>query len=203
MEIRESFLHKARITVILIIFFVGSIWLARSLKVALNSAEDADIFRIWVIGRYVQARINPYAVTLQIIEDKFKSNQECSRIRLHATPRGVFNANMLQSLPPSEATYPPFAEFILSFTKGLLPKNLVIPFWCGINLLVLIFLPLTLVNIKSRRKLSFFFIVLSILLIWSPTQYTIERSQFGLIVALLIILACKDMKKIQLEQLFI
>lgn len=199
MKIKNSGLHVIAITIFFLIV-LGGIWIFDSVKEAFQ--VEWDIVLRWTTCQYVRARVNPYPVALQILQQTFGSVHGTERVRLgevqiFSMPKNASSQNILPNYGPPEPVYPPFEILVQMIITGFLPRYLVVPVWTMVNLAALVCLFLFL----TRRHSSFQKptlvsspMILAVLLIWPPTQLAISHTQYSIVVLGLLLLAYSDME---------
>jgi hypothetical protein len=144
------------------------------------------VFRQWTVSQYVKAGIDPYAVSLDILRLNFGDMKGENRLRLkdlkiyevHPNFRMDGVEHVLPEFGPPTSTYPPSPLLMLTLTIGQLPKQLVLPVWLVINLLVLVLLVRSFAGTLSVPPL----VAATLFLLWPPTHETVITSQFGFLV---------------------
>lgn len=157
-------------------------WLAFSLRYALRSGGDCDVWRQWTVSQYVQEGVNPYGVALDILKLNFGSMHGPDRLRLgefviyevHPRFRTDGVTNFLSNVGPPTATYPPSSLLPIAWTVGRLPPRAVHPVWLLVNLALLA----ALARAFSRDFDLGLLFAFALLLIWPPTQEVFRTLQF-------------------------
>src|SRR5262245_41983153 len=107
--------------VIAVVLAVGIVWYAYAISVSWETRrDDHDVGRNWVIGRYLLAGRNPYALSEQLLTVQFGAGNP-DNVHISAIDQGVppgWESEMLPDLAPPETTYPPPAAGFFAITLG-------------------------------------------------------------------------------------
>jgi hypothetical protein len=179
----------------------GLAWLLYSARYALASGYNADVVRQWTVSQYVRAGIDPYKVSLDILRLNFGEMTGTNRMRLkdlviyevhpHFRSDGV--ENILPEYGPPTSTYPPSSLFLLVFTIGAWPREVLHGAWLAVNLFALAWLIFSYARASRADLLA----TAALLLLWPPTHELIRTSQFGLPVMVWLLAALRRFGKDQ------
>ena len=185
-------------TAITIVLAVGwLIWLVAAGRGVYEKGNGSDIVRLWVVCRYVNSGNDPYSLAKDILIAKYGAGNP-GRNKIFFIPKEVpaqRAGDVIPELGPPEATYPAPAIGILALTIGWFPNPTpVVWLWFGVNILALCMVAIGLTRLwtmppgggthfDNRRY------VLAALLLFPPTYFIVEVSQFSLLVFALILAA--------------
>lgn len=174
---------------------------------ACNLGGWSDATRQWEVCQYVRAGINPYELAYRLLRDTYGPSSGPHRVRLKEhriysissarwTPQ---TPGILPGHPPPEATYPPSTMSLLVPTIGILPKPALLP---SVTLSNLLCLALLIVHLTTwfrhqiphspMRSLG---IVATLVLLWPPTQLSIQTGQATLFATLCALLAVQHIDR--------
>lgn len=174
----------------------GLLHLIHSVRSGLNMGGYSDASRQWEVCQYVKARINPYALADQLLQNTFGPATGPDRIllkehRIYSISSANWDCNtpgILPGHPPPEATYPPSTLSLLMPCIGFLPWGVLLPVSSAANLLALILLILLLTDwIRKSTGLTPLHSVLlvsAICLCWPPLAFAVQNGQPGIPVLL-------------------
>jgi hypothetical protein len=160
-------------------------WLAFSARHALRAGHDCDIWRQWTVSRYVFAGINPYAISLGILEKNYGKMSGENRRRLkdfviyevHPSLDTTGVPNFQPAFGSPTATYPPSSLLMISLLGGWLPAGAVHGAWLGLSLVALLLLGRHLRG-PPEAPVAGGLAVCAVLLVWPPIHESIRTLQF-------------------------
>jgi hypothetical protein len=183
-------------------------WLADSARYALSSGWNSDVFREWVVARYIVRHIDPWRISYETLRHNFGTVEEFraqDRIIFEVHPRldttGV--EGVLPEFGPPTSTYPPPGMFFFTLAMAWVPWDALLPFWLLVNGLALALLASLLrawvQELAGNRALPWwdlppYLVCLALMLWWPPVQEIVRTSQFGLIIALELVLGLRWMR---------
>lgn len=185
------------ITAILAVCAIG--WIVGAGIAVSANGRGSEIVREWVVGKYVNAGINPYPVAKDILTAHYGAGNP-NRVKIFAIPTEVPPHRTDEILPefgPPEATYPPPAIGILALTLGMLASpDAVMWVWFFINIVATIGVAHGLTRLwrtapGGATEFDNYRILLAALLLFPPTFSTVQAGQFSLVV-LGLLLAAND-----------
>lgn len=160
-------------------------WLAFSARHALRAGHDCDIWRQWTVSRYVFAGINPYAISLGILEKNYGKMSGENRRRLkdfviyevHPSLDTTGVPNFQPAFGSPTATYPPSSLLMICLLGGWLPAGAVHGAWLGLSALALFLLGRQLRG-PPDAPVAGGLAVCALLLAWPPIHESIRTLQF-------------------------
>ena len=160
-------------------------WLAFSMRHALRAGHDCDIWRQWTVSRYVFAGINPYAISLGILEKNYGKMSGENRRRLkdfviyevHPSLDTTGVPNFQPAFGSPTATYPPSSLLVICLLGGWLPAGAVHAAWLGLSVMALFLLARHLRG-PPDAPVAGGLAVCALLLAWPPVHESIRTLQF-------------------------
>src|SRR5262249_33050400 len=125
-----------------LVLLVALAWVAYAGAIAWHQRGlGSDIVRQWVVGRYLLAGRNPWALSEAILVERYGEGNP-DRVYISAIPRDVpadLADEVLPDVGPPEATYPPPAVGLLELGLGWVPSPwAVLALWLAVNALALL-----------------------------------------------------------------
>ena len=152
--------------------------------------SDADILRLYNLGHHTLLHINPYPISLNILETFVGPLYGNNRIHLKSTKiysiqHIINNAGISQKdsqLSYPEATYPPNTLSFLAFSISLLPSSLCFPVMMLINIILIPIFIFAVMSIYKRQSPSIFGLGIAVSLLWLPVSDCLIAGQLTLLI---------------------
>lgn len=162
--------------------------------------RDADINRSWTVCQYILRGVDPYEVSLNVLQSTYGTTHGPDRIRLRHTKMwdmsgykgNAEETGVIPELGPPMAGYPPSSTLFLVMTIGMLPQHLLLPVMLALNLITLLLLAREIKRHLPAGHVTLAWII-GLLLIWPPTHEIFRTSQYGLLVFWLALVAVRRM----------
>jgi hypothetical protein len=189
---------RAALTAVLVLGAIA--WSIAAALASSANGKGSDVVRQWIVCRYVNSGIDPYAVARDILLANYGAGNP-GRVKVYAIPDKVPERRagaVLPELGPPEATYPPPAIGLLALTIGLLPNPpIVLILWFAVNVVAVAFVAIGLTQSWSvppgggtaADNLRF---VLAAMLVFPPTYSTLTAGQFSLVILALLLLSADE-----------
>ena len=186
------------LAVIAVVVAAGMVWYGFAVSVAWQTRRaDSDIGRNWVVGRYLLAGRNPYALSEQLLALQFGAGNPES-VHISAIDQNVpqgWESEMEPGLGPPETTYPPPAAGFFALLLGWMPSaDAVLVAWQAVNVLALLALAFLLSRWYAAPQWLpgpawVWFLALALLQL--PAYYTVVSAQVGLVVLVCLLVGCR------------
>ena len=193
---------------------VALLWLAQSARYGLGAGWDSDIFRLWVVSQYIKQHVDPWRISYETLLLNYgpASGQNRERIKelrifeVHPRLKTDGIDGVIPEFGPPTSTYPPPGMCIFTLLAAWAPQPWLLPGWLAVNLGLIVALAFALrrwsrsieesqvaefrtddASISAPLALPAGAFLLLLVLIWPPVQEVIRTSQYGILIALLIL----------------
>ncbi|MFH0908172.1 MAG: glycosyltransferase family 87 protein [bacterium] len=200
------------------------LWLSESARYGLSAGWDSDIVRLWVVSQYIKQRVDPWRVSYETLHLNYgpASGENRERIRnlrvfeVHPHLRTDGITGVIPEFGPPTSTYPPPGMLIFTFLAGWVPQAWLLPGWMLVNFALILALAWALLrwrqNIEAEQAQHVIMdpearpsmislpapaFVLLLSLAWPPVQEVVRTSQYGILMALLILVGFLTIKSSQ------